>query len=197
MTRTTRFLYKGRMSSPPRPAGPPPTATPVADDDRDALELTSAENADLCAGCIKCCSYITVEVDCPRTPREYDQWLWAIMHRHVSLYVERPEKWFIAFETRCENLDANGRCGIHGRHPVLCREYDPRSCERRLPLADVRAWFDTADQFEDWIRRERPRHWAALLAWRRDSPAAPPRPDVLAARREAAGAALVTIAEPD
>ena len=66
------------------------------------------------------------------------------MHRQVSLYVEKPEKWFLCFETPCENLDAAGRCGIHGRHPVLCREYDPRSCERRLPLTDIRAWFRTA-----------------------------------------------------
>jgi len=173
-----------------------PTAHPEPEDGRDALELSAGENADLCAGCVKCCTYITVEVDKPRSPREYDQWLWAIMHRNVSLYVERPERWFIAFEARCENLDAEGRCGIYGRHPVLCREYDPRSCERRLPLSDIRAWFDTADQFEDWIRRERPAHHHALMAWRKDSPDAPPRPDVLADRRAKAASALVTIAEP-
>ncbi len=106
------------IASPPAGDDAPP---PHGDDSREALDLTPAENADLCAGCVKCCTYITVEVDSPRSPREYDQWLWAIMHRNVSLYVERPEKWFIAFETRCENLGGDGRCRIYGRHPVLCR----------------------------------------------------------------------------
>lgn len=170
---------------------PPRAADPAEDDGRDALALSAAENADLCAGCTTCCSYITVEVDKPRTPREYDQWLWAIMHRAVSLYVEKPERWFLCFETPCEHLDAAGRCGIHSRHPVLCREYDPRSCERRLPLADIRAWFRTAPEFEDWIRRERPKHWDALVAWRRDSAPGPPKADARAARE------LVTIGEPE
>jgi uncharacterized protein len=207
MSRQRGTPRSGPAAAPPARAKHPPasasrpghvsaTAPPVDDDGRDALELSATENADLCAGCVKCCTYITVEVDSPRTPREYDQWLWAIMHRQVSLYVERPEKWFIAFETPCENLGRDGRCGIYGRHPVLCREYDPRHCERRLPLTDIRAWFDTADQFEDWIRRERPVHYRALMAWRKDSPDAPPRADVVADRRARAAAALVTIGEP-
>jgi hypothetical protein len=54
----------------------------------------------------------------------------------------------------------------------MCREYDPRSCERWLPLADIRAWFDTPAQFEGWIQAERPAHWARLKAWRRARSAA-------------------------
>lgn len=180
-----------KVGTPPRAPAP----GPGHDDGRDALALSAEENADLCAGCTTCCSYITVEVDKPRTPREYDQWLWAIMHRNVSLYVERPEKWFVCFEAPCNNLDAAGRCGIYGRHPVLCREYDPRSCERRLPLTDIRAWFRSAGEFEEWIRRERPKHWAALTAWRRDTLPGPPKADVAADRRAAKAGALVQIAE--
>ena len=143
------------------------TADAAAADAREARTLSAAENADLCAGCIRCCSYITVEIDAPRAAWEYDQWIWALHHRGISLYVERPEAWYVHVETRCERLDAHGRCSIHGRHPVLCRDYDPRSCERRLPLTEMRAWFDTADELEEWIRVERPRHWERLLAFRR------------------------------
>ncbi|NOT34099.1 MAG: hypothetical protein HOP12_08010 [Candidatus Eisenbacteria bacterium] len=167
-----------------------------AGDARPALALSADENADLCAGCTKCCSYITVEIDKPRTPREYDQWLWAIMHRNVSLFVERPERWFVCFEAPCENLNDAGRCGIYGRHPVLCREYDPRECERRLPLADIRAWFRDAPAFEAWIQRERPRHWEALVAFRNHEPAAPPVADAHADRRDARSTGLLSIEEP-
>src|ERR1051326_4574777 len=91
--------------------------------ERPAHELTSAENADLCSGCVRCCTYITVEIDAPRAAWEYDQWIWALHHERVGLFLERPERWFLQFDTRCERLDDHGRCSIHGRHPVLCRSY--------------------------------------------------------------------------
>lgn len=142
----------------------------------DARSLSPDDNARLCDGCVRCCSYITIEIDKPRTSREYDQWIWALHHHGISLYVERPEAWFVHVETRCEQLDAAGRCAIHGRHPVLCREYDPRTCERRLPLSDMVAWFDTAAAFEAWIRQRRPAHWRRLEAWRAAAAAAAPTP---------------------
>ena len=113
---------------------PAPAATVVADDKRDPKELSGDENARLCEGCVKCCTYITVEIDPPRAAWEYDQWIWALYHRGIQLYVEMPEAWYVHFETVCEKLDDSGRCSIYGRHPVLCREYDPRTCERRVPL---------------------------------------------------------------
>jgi uncharacterized protein len=152
------------------------------DDSRTALELSSQENAELCSGCVKCCTYITVEIDTPRAAWEYDQWIWALYHERVSLYVERPERWLLHFETVCRQLDRAGRCGIHGRHPVLCRDYDPRSCERRLPLAEVVAWFDDGDALEDWLRVKRPVHHRRLLTWRHDMPAGPPVADSHAAQ---------------
>lgn len=163
------------------PNAHPPAAG--ADDRRDAMELSSAENADLCAGCVTCCTYLTIEVDAPRAAWEYDQWIWALHHEGIELYVERPEKWFLHVATRCRQLDRKGRCSIYGRHPVLCREYDPRSCERRLPLADQRAWFHDAYELEAWIERERPSHWKRLMDYRKDRPAS-----------EAGGGALIPLA---
>jgi uncharacterized protein len=150
------------------------TRPPSTGEERDALELTAEENADLCRGCVKCCTYITIEIDAPRAAWEYDQWIWALHHRNIQLYVERPERWFVHVETVCEQLDERGRCSIYGRHPVLCREYDPRSCERRLPLADVAAWFENGAALEQWLRARRPRHWERLMAYRSDMPEGPP-----------------------
>ena len=150
-------------------------------DERDPKELSAQENANLCEGCVKCCTYITVEIDSPRAAWEYDQWIWALYHRGIQLYVERPERWFLHVETRCEKLDPEGRCSIHGRHPVLCRDYDPRTCERRLPLADMRAWFNGGEELEDWLRAKRPAHYRRLLAYRRDMPPGPPVADARAA----------------
>ena len=164
-------------------------------DRRDAAELSAEENADLCAGCVKCCTYITVEIDAPRAAWEYDQWIWALFHDRVSLYVETPERWFVHFETTCRHLNSQGRCSIYGRHPVLCRDYDPRSCERRLPLNDIVAWFDDGDELEAWLERHRPVHYRRLMAHRKDMPAGPPVADAHAERRAATAAALITVGE--
>jgi hypothetical protein len=172
-----------------------PPSSLVSDDTRVARELSASENADLCAGCTKCCTYITVEIDSPRAAWEYDQWIWALYHRNVSLYIETPEAWFLAFETPCTRLNAQGRCSIYGRHPVLCREYDPRTCERRLPLSETRAWFNDGDELEAWLKTNRPAHYRRLMAHRRDTAQGPPIADVEADRRN--GHALVTIGEPE
>jgi hypothetical protein len=174
-----------------RADGPKRTRKPD-EDARPSLALRRSETAALCRGCVKCCTYITIEVDAPRSPWEYDQWIWALHHRGVQLYVEKPESWSVHFETRCEELGEDDRCAIHGRHPVMCREYDPRNCERWLPLSDLRAWFENPAQLEDWLRRERPAHWARLQAWRRkrvaESRARRPRTAVIPSRANASTA---------
>lgn len=144
---------------------PPRTAEPD-EDARGALELPAGENADLCAGCTRCCETVCIEVDAPRSSWEYDQWVWVLHHRSLELYVEKPERWFLHVETRCEQLNAQGRCGVYGKRPVLCREYDPRVCERRLPLADIVAWFHDAAELERWLEARRPAHWKRLEGWR-------------------------------
>jgi hypothetical protein len=166
----------------------------LVDDTRDALELTADENADLCAGCTRCCETVSIEIDTPRSAWEYDQWVWVLHHRHLEVYVEKPERWFLHIETRCDQLNEQNRCRIHGRHPVLCREYDPRSCERRFPLSDVVAWFKTAADLEQWLQSKRPAHWQRLLDWRQASAPAPPMSD--ARRTRGPANALVAIGEP-
>lgn len=159
------------------------------DDGREARDLSPAENADLCRGCTTCCTYITIEIDAPRSAWEYDQWIWALHHRGIEMYVERPERWFLLVHTLCGRLDSAGRCSIYGRHPVLCRDYDPRSCERRLPLADIRAWFREGEELEAWLRQRRPAHWRRLMSYRKDFvPGTPPA-------AKPAAAALISIAD--
>ncbi len=155
-------------ASPPDPTAPDDgVVSNYEHDKRDSLQLGAQENADLCAGCARCCETVSIEIDAPRSAWEYDQWVWVLHHDTLEVYVEKPERWFLHIETRCTKLDLHGRCSIHGKHPILCREYDPRVCERRLPLADIAAWFKTADALEGWLQDHRPSHWKKLLAWRR------------------------------
>lgn len=190
--------HAAKPAQPPsRAKAPAPAALLEANDDdgRDALELSALENADLCAGCTRCCDTVSIEIDAPRSAWEYDQWVWVLHHRSLEVYVERPERWFLHIESRCNMLNEQGRCSIHGSHPILCREYDPRVCERRLPLLDIVAWFKNAGELELWLQDKRPSHWRRLVAWRRRKIASGEK---AARRRRPApmpAAALVQIAE--
>ena len=168
----------------------------LSDEKRDALELSADENADLCSGCSRCCESVSIEVDAPRSNHEYDQWIWALLHQNLEMYLERPERWYLYIHTKCEQLNDDGRCRIYGRHPVLCREYDPRSCERRAPLSDIVAWFKSAADLDVWLAKTRPAHFRRMMAWRKDTPEAPPRADARRDRARALASALVSISEP-
>jgi Fe-S-cluster containining protein len=127
--------------------------------------LTGAQCMTLCSGCQRCCTYVAVEVDAPDTPWMYDQYVWLLYHKNVWMYVERGNKWFVQFETVCEKLGPHGECRVHGAHPVLCKEYDARTCERRGELSEVIARFFDGDDLVRWLEVKRPTHHRRYRAW--------------------------------
>ncbi len=127
--------------------------------------LTGAQNMMLCAGCVRCCTYVAVVVDAPDTPWQYDQYVWLLEHRNIWMYVERGNHWYVQFETVCERLSPEGRCTIHGKHPVLCKKYDARNCERRGELSDVIARFRQGPELVAWLETKRPKHYARYMKW--------------------------------
>lgn len=144
----------------------PPPAIPLTDDAiPETGPLTGAQNRALCSGCQRCCTYVAVEVDAPDTPWMYDQYVWLLYHKNVWMYVERGNKWYVQFETVCEKLGPRGECRVHGAHPVLCREYDARTCERRGELSEVIARFYDGDDLVRWIAARRPTHHRRYRAW--------------------------------
>lgn len=155
-------------SSPPRagqapeaPSGHPITSEAIP----ETGPLTGAQCMTLCSGCVRCCMYVAVEVDAPDAPWMYDQYVWLLYHRNVWMYIETGNRWFVQFETRCDKLSDAGQCTVHGQHPGLCKEYDPRSCERRGVMSDIRARFYDGDDLVKWIESNRPTHHKRYRAW--------------------------------
>jgi Fe-S-cluster containining protein len=81
-----------------------------------------------CLSCSLCCGYVAVEIDGPSTLRGATEILWYLYHPGVSVYVDEGE-WMVQFETRCQHLMADKRCGIYETRPPICREYDEVGCE--------------------------------------------------------------------
>jgi hypothetical protein len=145
----------------PLPKSVPLTPVPIP----ETGPLDAAQSMMLCAGCVRCCTYVAVEVDSPDTPWQYDQYVWLLYHKNIWMYVEKGNHWYVQFETVCDKLSPQGQCMVHGEHPVLCKQYDARSCERRGELSDVIARFKDGHDLVRWIAEHRPKHHARYLAW--------------------------------
>ena len=143
----------------------PPSIPLTAETIPETGPLTAAQCMTLCSGCQRCCTYVAVEVDAPDTPWMYDQYVWLLYHKSIWMYVEKGNKWYVQFETVCEKLGSKGECRVHGMHPVLCKEYDARSCERRGELSDVIARFYDGDDLVRWLEVKRPTHHKRYKVW--------------------------------
>ena len=167
---------KSPPKKPVRSSKPAPPAIPLtAEAIPEEGPLTPVQNMMLCAGCVRCCTYVAVEVDAPDTPWQYDQYVWLLYHKNIWMYVEKGNHWYVQFETVCDKLSPTGSCNVHGKHPVLCKKYDARSCERRGELSDVVARFHDGDDLVRWIAEKRPKHHARYAAWyaKEHAPVAP------------------------
>ena len=105
---------------PPRPA----IGLPLLPDGRTALPKGNP-----CEGCDHCCRYIAIEIDRPRTKRDFDNIRWYLLHRNVSVMIDWEGSWLVQFDTPCEWLQ-EGKCSHYALRPEICREYDPAECER-------------------------------------------------------------------
>jgi uncharacterized protein len=117
---TARASRPNTKDRPSRPA----RALPVV---RKRLPVVAAA-AVPCLSCSLCCHYVAVEIDGPGSVRGATEILWYLYHGGVSAYVDEGE-WMVQFETRCQHLLPDKRCGIYETRPPICREYDETGCE--------------------------------------------------------------------
>jgi uncharacterized protein len=80
-----------------------------------------------CKRCSACCHNVSVEVDTPEDEEDIDQYVWLIMHRGVSMYVEGGS-WYVEFKCKCNSLKSDGTCKDYRGRPKLCKQYCPSEC---------------------------------------------------------------------
>jgi Fe-S-cluster containining protein len=83
-----------------------------------------------CASCTAlCCRYIALEIDRPRTERDFEDLRWYLLHEKISIFVD-GKTWFLNVETRCKALGADNLCTIYETRPAICREYKNDFCDK-------------------------------------------------------------------
>lgn len=104
------------------------------------IETSSENKCDLCTNS-KCCTYVTQQIDTPKSKYDFEILLWQISHQNMGAYKDE-DGWFIIFETACTHLLDDGRCGIYDDRPTICRSHTNDYCEYDSPAEDgFDLWF--------------------------------------------------------
>jgi len=108
-----------------------------------------------CAQCVpaKCCRYFSLEIDRPRVRRDYDDLLWMLAHRRVSVYIEN-RKWYLMIHTQCRYLDTETNlCTTYDTRPEMCRQHSWRECEWHGPY-DFEEHFKSCEELTRWMKKK-------------------------------------------
>ena len=92
------------------------------------------DKCDLCTNS-KCCTYVTQEIDTPRSKYDFEALLWQVSHEGVGAYKD-DDGWYVMFDARCNHLLPDGRCGIYETRPTVCREHSNDYCEYDAPAEE-------------------------------------------------------------
>jgi Fe-S-cluster containining protein len=108
-----------------------------------------------CSFCTEstCCTYVTQQIDTPRSKADFELLLWQISHAGVEIYKDE-DGWFLLFQARCNHLQPNGDCGIYEARPTICREHSNEYCEFDSPAEDgFDLYFDSYDGLLAYCRK--------------------------------------------
>ena len=83
-------------------------------------------NCEECDG--KCCKYVALEIDVPKTKKDFENIKWYVCHKNVNVFVDDNGDWYIEFLTPCEFLGEDNKCEIYNKRPKICRQYSQDEC---------------------------------------------------------------------
>ena len=114
-----------------------------------------------CTSCAKCCTYVSVGINPPRSVRFACDVLWYLYHDGLAVYRDGDGEWSVVIETRCRHLQEDKRCGIYAQRPVICREFDDTTCEVNCPGGGLT--FETPEAFLRYLQGWRPRLYRRVM----------------------------------
>ena len=82
-----------------------------------------------CAGCFLCCTYVTIEIDDPKTVEDIDALFWYIDHG-LTVFIDHENDWLVEVRRKCDYLTPEGLCKIYEDRPIVCRDHEPDDCEK-------------------------------------------------------------------
>lgn len=115
-------------------------------------QITPETKCSLCHNS-KCCTYITQQIEAPRSKGDFDVLLWQLAHRNVQAYKDE-DGWFLLVNTPCRYLLDGGGCGIYDTRPQICRDHSNDYCEYDSPAEEgFELFFDGYDALLQYCRK--------------------------------------------
>lgn len=116
------------------------------------IKVTTENKCGLCTGSI-CCTYITHEIDTPRSLDNFDYLLWQVSHQNVAIFKD-TDGWYMSVNTNCQHLAHDGRCNIYEKRPQICREHSNECCEFDGPAEeDFELYFNNFDSLDQYCKK--------------------------------------------
>lgn len=121
--------------------------------------LTPENKCGFCSGS-KCCTYITHQIDGPRSKAQFDYLLWQVSHENVALFKD-DDGWFLLVSTHCSHLLPDGRCAIYQARPQICRDHSNDNCEFDADMEqEFELYFDNYEALLAYCKK-RFKRWGA------------------------------------
>ena len=91
------------------------------------VKLTPENKCGFCTNS-KCCTYITQEIETPRSKYDFSTLLWEESHEDISIYKD-DDGWYLLVDAKCTHLGDGGKCMIYDERPQICRDHSNDYCE--------------------------------------------------------------------
>ena len=104
-----------------------------------------------CGG--KCCEYFCFEIDEPDDYEEFEDVRWYLCHEGVTVHIDDEGDWYISLANRCTMLDENNTCRAYDSRPLICRKYDPETCDFTDEDYDYQAEFNRPEELDAYARK--------------------------------------------
>lgn len=116
------------------------------------VEVKLEDKCGYCTGAL-CCTYITHQIDTPRSLEQFDYLLWQISHKDVRIFKDE-DGWFLSVANACDHILRDGRCAIYNQRPQICREHSNECCEFDGPAEeDYELYFATYKDLDNYCRK--------------------------------------------
>ncbi|NOY63415.1 MAG: YkgJ family cysteine cluster protein [Gammaproteobacteria bacterium] len=116
------------------------------------IDVTAETKCSYCPDS-RCCTYVTQQLDKPRSKDDFRLLLWQVSHQNVEVYKD-SDGWFLLFNGSCEHLEADGKCAIYETRPPICRDHTNDHCELDSPAEEgFDLYFTNYEQLLKYCRK--------------------------------------------
>jgi len=128
-------------------------SSPITAINSSNLTITPENKCSFCTKSI-CCTYITQQIDTPKTKRDYSNLLWQVSHENVSIFKDEGA-WNLLIDGKCTHLQPGRGCGIYDSRPQACRDYSNDYCEFDTPAEEgFELYFPTYDSLLKYCNKK-------------------------------------------